>query len=204
MGENSQRIPNVLQQRPSVDFIQNRLPSIDPSFRGFENLQYDQTLNRFVPAGSDTATMLSTQQSRLQQPTIHCLGVPVRQLVPAVSAMTFWDKILGRAMAKFNSDNINVPEKINEKPDYAIRNLDSWADIYKRLQDAGDVYDGTKSKASSRTKKGYRFLADKSHVGQQIAGLLPDETYVTPVKTAIEVLVNVSSLMLDMEFALIR
>lgn len=191
MGKNSQRIPNVLQQPPSVDFIQNKLPSIDPAFKGFENLQYDQALNRFVPAGSDPAIMPSTQQSWHQQAMDQCLGVPVRQLVPAVSAMTFWDKILDKAMAKFKLDNVNVPEKIEKKPDYAIRNLDSWTEIYKRLQDAKDVYNGTKSKVWGRTKKGYRFLADKSDVLKQTAGILPDGTYVTPVKTAIEVLVDI-------------
>ena len=81
-----------------------------------------------MPAGSDVAIMPSTQQSWLQQPE-RSLGVPVRQLVPAVSAMTFWDKILGKAMAKFKFDNKDVPEKIKKNPDYAIRYLDSWADI---------------------------------------------------------------------------
>lgn len=191
MGEDSRRIPNVLLQPPSVDFIQNRLPSIDPAFERLQSLQYDQSLTRFVPTASDTAVVPwpqpSSQDVSWGRPSQR---LPVRELVPAVSVMAFWDKIMGQAMAKLETDK--VPKKLVGNVEYAIRGLYSWREIYEKLQSAREKFDGTKSKFLGRFKKTYRYLADKSDDAARLVSALPDSTYVSPVKTALEVLLDVS------------
>lgn len=86
MAEKSRRIPNILLQPTSVDFIHGRLPAFHPAFEGFESLQYDHTSNRFVSTEPD---MPSTQKSKAEPLADQKSTVPVRQLVPAVSAMEF-------------------------------------------------------------------------------------------------------------------
>jgi hypothetical protein len=122
MAEKPHPIPNVLLQPASVDFIQRRLPAIHPAFEGFESLQYDHTLNRFV---STEPGMPSAQKSKAEPSAGQRLTVPVRQLVPAVSAMEFWNKILNKAMAEFTAKNTVVPKKLAANPQHAIRGLTS-------------------------------------------------------------------------------
>lgn len=189
MADNSQSIPNVLLQPASVDFIQRRLPALHPAFQGFENLQYDHTSKRFV---SRESKMPPTQTSKAQRAAGRNLVVPVRKLVPAISAMEFWNKILTKAMAKFTAENTEVPKKLVKKSDYAIRDLTSWIDIHKKFQRAKVVYDGNNSGFSRVTKRIYRSVADNSEVLKVFTDFVPDGTYVTPVKTAIEGIVDVS------------
>lgn len=140
--------------------------------------------------------MLSTQQPISHQGDPQgrpAQGLPVRELVPAVSVMQFWDKILDKAMAKFMSDNRTVPKKLVENPDYTIRELESWPQIYKKLQSATEEFDSSKSKFFGGAKKTYRYVADKSsNVLKPMVDALPDGTYVTPVKIALKVLLDVS------------
>jgi hypothetical protein len=191
MSEKSHRIPNILLQPASVDFIHRRLPAIHPAFEGLESLQYDHTSNRFVSTKPD---MPSTQKSKAEPSAgqKQKLTVPVRRLVPAVSAMDFWNKILNKAMAEFIAENNVVPKRLAAKPQYAIRGLTSWIEIHKRFQGAKEVYDGNNSKISRITKRIYRYVADNSDVLKIITAMVPDGTYVTPVKTALEGIIDVS------------
>jgi hypothetical protein len=183
MAENPRRVPNVLLQPASVDFIHNRLPELHPAFEDFRNLQYDPRSNRFV---STESIMLSTQEAKARQLTGQkYAGVPVRELVPAVSAMKFWNRILDKSMIKFMAENIEVPRRLLAKSEYAIRGLASWVEIHKRFQLAMEVYDGKNSKVSRITKRIYREVADNSGIMKIVTDLVPDGTYVTPVKTAI-------------------
>lgn len=189
MTEKSRRVPNILLQPASVDFIHRRLPAIHPAFEGFEGLQYDHMSNRFVSTEPD---MPSTQKSRAEPSAGQKFTVPVRQLVPAVGAMEFWNKILNRAMAEFITENTVVPKKLVAKQQYAIRGLTSWVEIHKRFQDAKEVYNGNNFKVSRITKTIYRYVADKRDVLKIITATVPDGVYVTPVKAAIEGIIDVS------------
>lgn len=190
MAEKSCRIPNILLQPPSVDFIHRRLPAIHPAFEGFETLKYDHTSDRFV---STEPAMASTQKSKAEPSSAGQKStIPVRRLVPAVSAMEFWNKILVKAMAEFVAKNTVPPKKLEDKPQYAIRDLKSWVEIHQRFQDAKEVYDGKNSKVSSIKKRIYRYVADNSDVLKIITALIPDGTYITPVKTALQGIIDVS------------
>jgi hypothetical protein len=190
MAETPRRVPNVLLQPASVDFIHNTLPELHPAFEDFRNLQYDPKSNRFV---STESIMLSTQEAKARQLTGQkYAGVPVRELVPAVSAMKFWNNILDKAMIKFMAENIEAPRKLLAKSEYAIRGLTSWVEIHKRFQRAMDVYNGKDSKVSRITKRIYREVADNSGIIKIVTDLVPDGTYVTPVKTAVIGVLDVS------------
>ncbi|RYP52433.1 hypothetical protein DL768_002399 [Monosporascus sp. mg162] len=100
--------------------------------------------------------------------------------------MSFWDSRLGKAQAKFKSANPTEPKKLQEKPEYRIRSIESWDAIYARLQTARETFDSTKSGFWGRFKKGYRNLADKSGIAQHTLKLVPDLLIVSPVKSALE------------------
>ncbi|CZR67109.1 uncharacterized protein PAC_17008 [Phialocephala subalpina] len=208
MEGNPPPIPSVLNQPPSVDFIENQLPQVHDGFKNLP-IRYDPVLKRFVldpqaatmPPGRRQPGALSggpPQQSSLQQgplpPTNKTLFMPARELLPALRAMSFWNKILDDAMKKFTEGNTTVPKKLVEKSEYGIRGLKSWDDIHAKLQQAREKFDGDKSQFLGGVKKVYRYLIDKNDVARQALTAVPDIEYVSPVKAAVEVLLDVSSL----------
>ncbi|KAK3938866.1 hypothetical protein QBC46DRAFT_460016 [Diplogelasinospora grovesii] len=159
MEESTPAIPRVLQQPPSVDFIENRLPERHEAFKNLQ-VRYDPALDKFVPLGS--AVVMPPAQQGLLSSTgadVRMQHLTVRKLAPGAGAMAFWNKILERAMMKLKNGN---PE------------------------------DGTKSAFLGRVKKGYRYLADHSHVIKQVVEVVPDSlAYASPVKTALKILLDV-------------
>ncbi|RYP13526.1 hypothetical protein DL765_006848 [Monosporascus sp. GIB2] len=194
MESKSYHIPAVLQQPPSVDFIQTRLPENLDAVKDAQ-VDYNPKLDRFEPRKTSTA-MSPTEKSRLEQDTperdTKKQGLPVRELVPAVEAMMFWNTILDQAMAKFIHQNKPEPEKLTQNPDYSIRSKKKWEDIHGNLQKAKSVFNGTNKAVQSRVKKIYRFLADKSDSWQEVMGKIPDDgAYISLVKFVLEVLLDI-------------
>ncbi|RYP33773.1 hypothetical protein DL767_004640 [Monosporascus sp. MG133] len=204
MEDRPVHIPMTLDQPLSVDFIENRLPRIHEAF---ENLptRYDSKLKRFVPilnqaspmppehrllgAAHDSLKHDGSQHDAVTQQS-NLLSLQARKLPPEVGLMAFWDSILGKAQEKFKSANPTEPKKLQEKPQYRIRSMKNWNAIYARLQTARETFDSTKSGFWGRFKKGYRNLADKSGIAQQTLKLVPDLAIVSPVKAALEVILD--------------
>jgi len=210
---------NILQQPPSVDFIENRLPAIHSAFEDLP-IQYDPVAGRFIPSQEAVDMPLHRQQHRLAaadatadaavrgplpasmapngrgdvQVASAPRQLPARPLPPGTEAMKFWGKILDEAMILHRENNQTEPKVLLKKPVFSIRGQGSWGEIYQRLQDARVEFDGTKSKFWGRVKKGYRQAADKTNNAyvDTALQLIPDHDMVSPVKAALEVIVEVS------------
>ncbi|KAF2684959.1 hypothetical protein K458DRAFT_366444 [Lentithecium fluviatile CBS 122367] len=192
MADGPRRIPRVLHQPPSVDFIENRLPELHPAFKNLP-VRYDQALKRFVLNPEPVA--MSRRSGQLDPShdghgnSSKQSGLQDRVLSPPIYAMKFWGGLLEKSLEQLRVDCPQEPERLQEKPEYSIRTQGTWADIYKRLQCARVQYDGTKSGFLGRFKRGYRRLADQSAIANQTLEMIPDNEYVSPVKAAVQVLV---------------
>lgn len=192
--------PAVLQEPPSVAFIQTRLAETLDAVKDAQ-VDYNLKMGRFEARRSGTI-MSPTKKARLEQDTPegdtpegdtpkHVM--PVRELVPAVEAMLFWNTILDQAMERFVDENMPEPEKLVQKPEYSIRSKKKWEDIHENLQNARGVFDGVGKAVKSRFKKFYRFLADNTDSVQEIMVLVPDDgAYMSLVKFVLGALFDVS------------
>ncbi|KAL8289183.1 hypothetical protein RB597_000999 [Gaeumannomyces tritici] len=202
MEQQPHRLPAVCQQPPSVDFIQNRLPRILDAVKGAP-VHYNPQSNRFEPINTVTAAMLAPsmgEKARSGQQAEDAAGEttkrrdvqpPVRELVPAVEAMVFWNAILEPAMARFSTQNQPEAQTLVEKPQYSIRAKRQWRGIHENLQSAQDVFNGTGKPVLSKFKYAYRKVADHTETLQEIIELIPDEgAYVSLVKSVLGLLLS--------------
>lgn len=199
----------------AVDFIQNHLPLSHDDFKNLP-IRFDGRLKRFVfepgqaankaaPFPLARALTAPTTGSKPHPPQSslppdnHILTakkwspyLPARKLAPALQAMTFWSRILEKAMAEFATDNPDVSNSLTKRPEYSIRGLISWDDVYLKLLNARAQFNGDKSKFASRAKKAYRYLLDKHDVARGALKVIPDQVIISPVKAAVEILLDVS------------
>ncbi|KAI0445127.1 hypothetical protein F4803DRAFT_509502 [Xylaria telfairii] len=205
MAEKTPRIPNVLRQPLSVDFIDNELPKVDDAFRNLP-IRYDPVSEQFVgigraatmPAGPTCSTAPGqgfaspghlielTSQKGYRQYCLPTTDVSTqgRKRLPMVGAMKFWNnsRVFQEAMASFARDKPNEPKQLKEKPGYCIRKEKSWNDVCDKLGDAKKKFDGGESKSWSIWIKRYRAFADKNSEARWVIDQVPDSDYVTPVK----------------------
>ena len=184
-----------LAPEPSVDFIENRLPAVDPAFHSLPQVVHydaDAVPPAFVPVrGSPAAT------HRIQQPQPEPRQLPVRKLPPGTAAMRFWDPIFPQSMHRHKCCNPTEPPRLAKKPIYSIRDQARWDDVYARLQSARVEFDSSKSAFWGRYKQGYRRVAGWSDKAAATpARLIPDSMLVSPVKAALEVSLDVIRFML--------
>jgi hypothetical protein len=207
MEHQSQCIPSVRNHPPSVYFIQNKLPQTLDVIKGAP-VYYNPQSDRFEPLRTDAAAAMpqpstgekahSDQQEDDASPgremtTKRNVELPVRELVPAVEAMVFWNAILEPAMTQFVNTNYPEPEKLVKKPQFSIRNKTEWRDIHENLQSAQDEFNGTNKPLQSRLKRIYRKAADQTQTLQDVIGQLPDDgTYMSLVKFVLGLLLGVS------------
>ncbi|KAK3344239.1 hypothetical protein B0T25DRAFT_573189 [Lasiosphaeria hispida] len=196
MEKKPHRNPAVPQQPPSVTFIQTRLAETLDAVKGAQ-VDYNPKVDRFEPRRTGTV-MPPAEKARLEQDTPegdtqkHVL--PVRELVPAVEAMLFWNAILDQAMARFIYQNMPEPEKLAQKPEYSIRSKKKWEDIHDNLQNARNVFNGAGKAVQSRFKKFYRSLADSADSMQEVMVMVPDDgAYISLVKFVLGLLLDVVS-----------
>ncbi|KAK4169597.1 hypothetical protein QBC43DRAFT_226887, partial [Cladorrhinum sp. PSN259] len=202
MEHQSQRIPSVLDQPPSVDFIQKKLPQTLDVVKGAP-VYYNPQSHRFEPLQTGAATMAPPSVGE----RTHCdqqeddastgremakkrnVELPVRELVPAVEAMVFWSAILEPAMTQFVNANYPEPEKLVKKPQFSIRAKTEWRGIHENLQSAQAEFNGADKPLQSRFKRIYRKAADHTETFQDVIGKLPDDgTYMSLVKFVLDLL----------------
>ncbi|KAK4100793.1 hypothetical protein N658DRAFT_82858 [Parathielavia hyrcaniae] len=208
MERQSHSIPSVSQQPPSVDFIQNRLPQTLDVLKGAA-VYYNPQSNRFEPLQAGVAAMPppSTEEkahpeqqkddasTKREMASKKNVELPVRELVPAVEAMVFWNAILPPAMTQFVAANHPEPEKLAKKQQqFSIRAKTEWRDIHEKLQSAQDVFNGTNKPIQSWWKRTYRKAADQTDSFQDVIGQLPDDgTYISVVKFVLGLLLGAVS-----------
>jgi hypothetical protein len=114
------------------------------------------------------------------------------QSAPRLGAMEFWNFIFDDALTSFKSQH---PEpKWRSESAYNIRNATNWDAVYSQLQLARESYDGTKKGFWGRVKGFTRQVADNAAPAGQLVRLIPDNNYVSPVRAAMQVLLDVSRL----------
>lgn len=193
-------IPNLRRQRPSVDYIDNHLPDRHEAFRSHGS-QYNPDLGCYVPA-----PVLTVAVDDSSGPVdLHCSPVSdgddqsedseeesplARGLPPAIKVMKFWGIIFEDSLKKFKSDY--PAPKGRSETDFDIRNAADWDTVYSKLQLAREAYDGTKKGFWGRIKNTNRKVADHAAGITRVAKFIPEGSYTSPVRAAVDVLLDVS------------
>lgn len=193
MTDRHPRGVRVLHQPPSVDFIENRLTHLLPPFED-SSVRYDQRLKRFTTSPEPVAMpgKLGPRSNGDHGNHTMKFSLQDRMLPPPIYAMKFWDTLFEESMAQLKVKCPQEPERLREKYEYSIRTRRTWEDVHSTLQDARILYDGSKSRFLGHLKGRYRRLADHSAVASQTLAMVPDGDYVSPVKAAVQVLVEAS------------
>lgn len=111
-----------------------------------------------------------------------------RRLPPKATAMKFWSFIFDDALRKFKEEH-GQPKG---RPDmYDIRNTANWDAVYERLQQASKVYDGTTKGFWGRSKRARRRVTDYASSAPGLVKFVPEGTFTSPVRAAMEVLLDV-------------
>jgi hypothetical protein len=190
------RIPSVSLQSAAVDFIDNKLPEHHELFKRVrDNTRYDPVAGVYVPVKS-VATMSDNSANAPGKIS----AIPPAKPLPLVGeSMKFWVIVFGPAIEKLPKRHpVDEPAKLTQKKEYScsIRQEKDWDGVYKKLQSAREIHDGTKKGFWGAVKKGTRrarcFLGSNSGPIHTIVKLVPDHEFVSPVLAAIEVLLDVS------------
>ncbi|KLU90053.1 hypothetical protein MAPG_09018 [Magnaporthiopsis poae ATCC 64411] len=186
-------IPAGRQLPPSVNFIQTTLPRKLDVLRG-AHVYYNPQSNQFEPVKTTAAAMPPSSIGGKARPEVtreRNIEPPVRELVPAVEAMVFWNAILEPAMRRFSTQNQPEPGALVEKPQYSIRAKKEWRSIHENLQSAQDVFNAAGKPVLSRLKHIYRKVADHAETLQEVIAAAPDEgAYVSLVKSVLGLLLG--------------
>lgn len=170
--------PNIPKQRPSVDFIDTRMPDYHESFK--------QDLCRFEPEEGKYEA-----RDQLSIVAKHVVLPPPRQVPAAVSSMKFWESIFPNAMDKLR-DSAETPEpKALARSDFSIRTAATWDEVIEKLEKSQLRYDGTKQGLLDRLKYRSRKVMDYTDGVHRIVKVVPDTDIVSPVLAAVNVLLDV-------------
>ena len=125
MSHKTAAIPQVSQQPPQVDFIDNYLLGFHPGFE-HPSVKYDPSLKKYDVGPSYMATE-STQKQL----------IPARPLNPPLESMKFWTYIFSDSMEKLKS-NYDAPEG-SPYSGYGIRDMENWEGVRNQLLKAKEV-----------------------------------------------------------------
>ncbi|EFX02414.1 hypothetical protein CMQ_2463 [Grosmannia clavigera kw1407] len=148
--------------------------------------RYDKTLGRYVPASiamvKQTVQCRSEADERVDQFQL------ARPLLGSSVLMRFWNNIFTDSLHKFNSQYSEPRGRADS--DYAIRNADDWEGVYSKLQLAREKYDSKAKGCRGSFKRFTRKVADQAGSAARLAKFIPEGTCTTPVKAAVEVLLD--------------
>ncbi|KLU91597.1 hypothetical protein MAPG_10115 [Magnaporthiopsis poae ATCC 64411] len=188
----------------TVDFIDHHLQERHPMFVN-PPVQYDPTSGQYAPiterygpvsgqyASNSQAFALGQYVSNNQAlgpPPDDGNDLPPRQDWANVNAMRFWNAIFPDAMTEFK--RTKEPQG-RSGTDYCIRSLDSWGEIYRRLEAARAKYQqaggpvGWLRKVRRTVADNVTPLAGAVRIGAKAA---PSDPIATPVLAAVELVLN--------------
>ena len=178
----STNIPKVHAQPLAVDFIDNHLPEYHPAFKNTES-HFDRASGQYV-SSLPAASMAGDSPPPDSEEIRHS------RLPPPVAAMKFWNHIFEPAMDILKDEDQYPKPKL--KPEFNIRDKDSWSDVHATLQKAREKFEPSKKGYLGHLKSGVRKLADNLGPVEQLVKAVPNIDYVSPVLAAVEVILEVS------------
>ncbi|KAE9374967.1 hypothetical protein N431DRAFT_482072 [Stipitochalara longipes BDJ] len=172
-------IPSLYLQPLSVDFIDSRLSDFHDAFKNSQS-QYDHASGHYIPT-----------KMQAPSPAAEAEADEAEHALPVTARMAFWAKIFPQCMEEFKDDHPKEPNRRLKGVDYSIRDKTNWEDIYSRLQEAREFYDGDKRGFWGRYEKGKRWVIDHSGpLLQQGIKFVPKLDYTSPVVAAVQVFLD--------------
>lgn len=199
MTNSSDFVPNLGNQSPSVDFIENRMPKHFPAFRN-SLVYYSTDSQRFVsisrPKNGSREQIGSTFiQNHATAQEVSPIGQPMALVASSstnAEAMRYWDEIFSDAMTQLQT---TLEPKIKNSK-LRIREDKAWYTIYDKLEEARSGY----LKQGGRFGEVVRWCADHTPsvtVLVKIAqGVAPSNPYSTPVLGAVQLILNVKYILI--------
>jgi hypothetical protein len=190
----------------SVQFIDDDLKDLHNALKNPLS-EYDSHVRRYVAVSSKFGLVSGNRVAPHFTDTIMEEGGSSEQsqaLVPATTPMTFWESIFQVSLDRFKTLRPNEPQGREKSGcNYSIRKKSTWEDIYAQLQKAREFYDGdTKGlwghHAKSYNKKRRSFIDHTVPIARQAVRFVPQMDYTTPVVAAVQVLVDVNILSLNL------
>lgn len=189
-------IPELDRQPLAVDYIDNHAPRLHPAFAQ-RGSKYDPALGRYVltapslTAAADEPKMqpppppsLTREASSVSQTT-----VATEDDVTTAESMRFWDEVFPEAMERLKAKSAE-PEG-REAAGCSIRGLTDWRQVYQVLERCHQLYIDDSS-WTKKFKKGFRSFSDHGAVPMQNAWqMIPDVSYISPVRGTIDILFDV-------------
>jgi hypothetical protein len=186
MSPASSSIPRIQLQPPSVDFIDNYLPGHHEAFRHV-GISWNEALQEYAPIAM-TGKNMSNRSANEQAITPSARSTESSH---EGGQETFWGLIFFDAMDSFKIAHPNEPES-QAMSGYSIRTQSNWNSINTQLQRAQDVYNGFTSGFRGQFKRAFRKIGDESIDSlQQIVNVVPNVEYVSPVLSAVRILLDV-------------
>lgn len=184
-------IPILSLQPPSVDFIDNHLSKYHEAFRS-HSARYDPSLKRYVPI-SPIMTSNITPAASIRHYGSEGNDTNQSMIVADPSAvgevMKFWAALYNDSLSEFKA-RFPEPKGRTQSP-YNIRNAVDWNAIYLQLQLARETYDGNKKGFWGNVKRASRGVADHAASATRLAKFVPEGELTTPIRAAVEVLLDV-------------
>lgn len=200
MEDQQNRIPDLQLQPPTVDFIDNRLPSHHPMFVD-PPVHYDPVAQYYVPDAQSLVLRSyalqrpsgsASQQEDTHDATEHVIdatGSSPRPTWTDVNAMQLWNELFPAALMRFMA--ITPEPKDQADPKYSIRGLPDWDAIHAKLLECQSTY----QEQGGWFGKTRRKVADKMHpvtAGSRTFGaVMPDSVFSTPVVGVVQAILDV-------------
>lgn len=163
-------------QSPAVDFIDNRLHSYHEAFVN-PPTQCDVVRGQYVPTAGST---IKQGLANSQRPTM-----------VSIQSMDFWKEIFVPAMQSLKTRYPTEP-KGRVESGHSIRGSVSWSDVWEKLTQAQESYDGQEGMTGS-VRRGFRRFVDGSQRLNGTVALVPDSEFTTPIVSVLKALLSVSS-----------
>lgn len=194
MASPSSFVPELVNQPPSVDFIENRMPKYSPAFRN-SPVYYNTASQRFVSnerqksLSLEQTSSVSIQNNAIEQefpPIGHAMAL-VTSPSANTEAMKYWDEIFSDALTQLQTTS----EPRIKNTELRIRCDKGWDTIYLKLEKARSGY----LKQGGQFGQIVRWCADHTTPATVLVkiaqGVAPSNPYSTPVLGAVQLILNV-------------
>lgn len=160
-------IPEMDQQSPAVDFIENSLDNYHPAFSTPPS-RYDPSSGGFVivppPAGDGAAaytiqTASATASEVCNASQVVNTTISPRPIYQPLQALELWDSLFSRAMTQLNQLHPKEPDHLL-KYGQRIRDKTDWTQVFDQIEKSKNEYSNVDNKLKAGFRKVYRKFGD--------------------------------------------